>query len=253
MTLRVLFANETLIAIDKPSGMLVHRTALAPKEGLAALQALRDQMGHRIFPLHRLDRPTSGVLLFAKDSDTARLMGGLFQSGLVRKEYWAVLRGWLPPSGTIEHALHPLKRGKGKDRDRPTQEATTHFRVLDQVACPFAGSRHATSRFSLVAVQPVTGRQHQIRRHFKHCCHPLIGDTVYGDGVQNRLCREHLGVHRLMLHAATLSFIHPVTHQGVHLSAPPDPTLKKLLDAFGFSLPEPPTDPGQAKPETAMD
>ncbi len=204
MTLRVLLQDDQLVAIDKPAGLLVHRTSLDAHEDLNALELLQAQLGERLWPLHRLDKATSGVLLFARSAEAAREFGLSFQEGRVVKRYLALVRGWPAEAGTIEH---PLARDHEKpSAGQPHLEAVTQYRRLACFDWPFSvDPRHPTSRYALVEVQPLTGRQHQIRRHFKHIAHPLVGDSTHGKGPHNRAVAQWTGTPRLWLHAAYLA------------------------------------------------
>jgi tRNA pseudouridine65 synthase len=199
--LHVLHQDADLVAIDKPAGLLVHPSALDAHEERTALQLLRDQLGERLWPLHRLDKATSGVLLFARNVEAARRWGIAFENGEVRKSYRALVRGWPPAAGEIDQAL-------AKDPELPSagQERLPARTRYERLACfewPFSvDARHPTSRYALVAVEPLSGRRHQIRRHFKHIAHPLVGDTTHGKGAHNRAVGQWLGVQRLWLHAA---------------------------------------------------
>jgi tRNA pseudouridine65 synthase len=200
-TLPVLYRDQDLVAIDKPAGLLVHPSALDAHEERTALQLLRNQLGERLWPLHRLDKATSGVLLFARHAEAARRWGMAFEAGGVRKQYLALVRGWPAERGEIDYPL-------AKDPELPSEgqvrlEAVTRYERVATFEWPFSvDGRHPTSRYALVAVEPLTGRRHQIRRHFKHLAHPLIGDTTHGKGAHNRAVAQWLGVERLWLHAA---------------------------------------------------
>ncbi|GAB3498154.1 tRNA pseudouridine(65) synthase TruC [Curvibacter fontanus] len=208
--LRILYQDEQLVAVDKPPGLLVHRTGLDAGETSFALQLLRDQLGRPVWPAHRLDKGTSGVLLFALDADTARALGQAFEApDLVHKTYRAVVRGWPPESGLIDH---PLKRMEDDARAGRTglQEAQTRYRTLERYELPLAYGDFASTRCALVELQPLTGRRHQLRRHMKHIAHPILGDATHGKGALNRAVAGLLGVRRLWLHAARLELRQPV-------------------------------------------
>lgn len=216
------------MAIHKPNGLLVHRSSIARDAEEFALQMLRDQIEHMVYPAHRLDRKTSGVLLFAKDEDTNRKMQQQFMEQEVYKRYLAIVRGYTDDSGTIDYAL---KRDDGK-----VQDAVTHYETLErtEVALPFG--RHQTSRYSLVSVKPETGRMHQIRKHFAHIFHPIIGDRPHGCNKQNKLFLERFNMNRLMLHALDLSFIHPIHKGGVSIHAPVTGEFQRMLRELEFSI-----------------
>lgn len=230
--LSIVFADEHLVAIDKPSGLLVHRSWLAKEAREFALQKLRDQIGQHVFPVHRLDRPTSGLLLFAKDADTARALTIEFTERRVMKRYHAVVRGYLG-DGVLDYPLREeLDKiaDKFAEQDKPAQPAVTAYRCLQRVELPFAVSKkHATTRYSLVELSPKTGRKHQLRRHMAHLRHPIVGDTHHGDGRHNNFFREHFCCRRLLLAATGLSFQHPHTKQTVDLQLP---VPEEFLRAF---------------------
>lgn len=221
--LTILLQDEHLVAIDKPAGMLVHRSRIDVHAREFAMQTLRDQIGQPVFPVHRIDRPTSGVLLFALDSHIARELSEQFQQRTISKTYYAIVRGHSPTTGTWDEPLieKPDKIvDRLADKDKPAQSAITKFETLQSWTIPFSTGKYPNSRYSLVDVQPLTGRKHQIRRHFNHMAHPLIGDTTHGDRRHNRLFREKLDVHRLLLVARTLTFEHPVAKELITITAP---------------------------------
>lgn len=222
MKLPILYQDEYLVAINKPSGLLVHRSLIDKHETQFAVQLLRDQMGQKVYPVHRLDRPTSGVLLFALDANSARALTEQFTQGLVQKTYLALVRGFCEPVGVIDYALKEeldeLADAKA-DSNKPAQSAITHYRTLEQFELPFPSNKHPSSRYSLLALQPKTGRKHQLRRHLKHIFHPIVGDTTHGDGKQNKLFREQFGCERLLLHAQALQVQHPSSKAILNLQA----------------------------------
>ena len=229
--LEILYQDEYLVAVNKPAGLLVHRTAIAAGQTeLFALQLLRDQIGRYVYPLHRLDRPTSGVLLFALDEETTRLVKEAFATRQVHKRYLALVRGYTTESGTIDYPLEKwvdrkvkkkkmAKLGEGKTLER--QEAVTHYTRLGTAELPIPVGRYDTSRYSLVDITIETGRTHQIRRHFNHIAHPLVGDHRYGDNQHNRMFRERLGLPPLFLLAYHLGLSHPYTKRPLAIEAPP--------------------------------
>ncbi|MBU2917706.1 tRNA pseudouridine(65) synthase TruC [Psychrosphaera sp. F3M07] len=233
--LTILYQDEYLVAIDKPSGLLVHRSEIDKRETLFAMQLTRDLIGQHVYPVHRLDRPTSGVLLFALSSEVARKMSELFIAGLVSKTYLAVIRGTCPEQLHIDYALKEIldkKSDKKANKDKEPQSAQTSLRRLAQVELPFPSGRYAQTRYSLVELTPHTGRKHQLRRHMAHIRHPIIGDTNHGDGKQNKAAKEHLGLDRLALVAKNLSFPHPISNEIINISADIDPTLTHLFNLF---------------------
>ena len=222
MTLTVLHLDEHLVAIDKPPGLLVHRTQLAAGEDEAALQLLRDQLGQPVWPVHRLDRGTSGVLLFALSADVASLLGAMFEQGRMDKRYLALVRGW--PSEDDGLVDHPLARDPElPSAGQPMLEAQTRWRVLRRIDWPLViDARFPTTRVALLEAEPLQGRRHQIRRHLKHIAHPILGDATHGKGPLNRAVAAYLGTQRLWLHARSLVLVHPVSGAPLQLQAPPD-------------------------------
>lgn len=221
--LRILHRDDHLIAIDKPPGLLVHRTGLDAGETRFAVQLLRDQIGQPVWPVHRLDKGTSGVLLFALDAETASLLGRAFESGDgMRKTYHAIVRGWPDDEGLIDHPLKRMPDDMRTER-KEVQDAQTRFRTLERYELPIPQGRFPTTRCALVELQPLTGRRHQLRRHMKHIAHPIIGDATHGKGPLNRAVAAFLGVQRLWLHASHLALHHPVSGEALSLEAPRDP------------------------------
>lgn len=219
MTLTLIYEDEHLVAIDKPPGLLVHRTQLAAGEDVAALQLLRDQLGRTVWPVHRLDRGTSGVLLFALSAEVASQLGAMFEQGRMDKRYLALVRGWpVPDEGLIDHPL-------ARDPELPSAgqtmlEAQTRYRVLQRMTWPLVtDTRFPCTRVALLEAEPLQGRRHQIRRHLKHIAHPILGDATHGKGPLNRAVAAHLGVQRLWLHAQRLTLTHPVTGASLQLEA----------------------------------
>ena len=243
MDLEIIYRDEQLVAINKPAGLLVHRTNIDRHETRFAVQLLRKQLRQRVYPVHRLDKPTSGVLLFALDSETARLLSEQFRNHRTDKSYLALVRGWTGGEGQIDYPLvdGPIKAAyagqRNSDKPRP---ALTRYRTLGKVELPIPVGRYASSRYALVEARPQSGRRHQLRRHFKHIFHPLIGDTSYGDSAHNRLFRKHFDCHRLLLHARELVIVHPVTEIPVKLQAPLDREFAALLDILDLPYREKP-------------
>ena len=237
--LPVLYRDDHLIAIHKPSGLLVHRTPLDFYETRFALQILRKQIGRRVYPVHRLDKGTSGVLLFALDKETGRALSCCFEQQEVQKTYLAVVRGWPEDGGVIDHALSrrvdDAEFHDVRAQDLP-QPAVTRFRTLATVELPHRVDRYPSSRYALVELEPLTGRRHQIRRHLKHISHPIIGDATFGKGRHNRLFQELFGSQRLLLACTSMSLRHPVTGVELKLEAPPSEDFAGLLRQLGWEV-----------------
>lgn len=222
--LPVLYRDDRLIAVHKPAGLLVHRSALDRHETRFALQMLRDQIGRQVFPVHRLDKGTSGVLLFALDREAARVLNGQFERGEVAKTYLAIVRGHPPEVGDIDHPLARMADEHAGINVNPAasaaaQPALTRYRRLATVELPYRVDRYPSSRYALLELEPFTGRWHQLRRHLKHISHPIIGDATHGKGRHNRLFQELFGCQRLLLAATGMQFVHPVGGQLVRLQA----------------------------------
>lgn len=231
--LAVIYRDARLIAVVKPPGMLVHRTALAWGETRFVMQTLRDQIGQHVYPVHRLDRPTGGVLLFALDSEAAAALTQAFAEHQVTKRYLAVVRGWGPEAISVDAPLRE-EDGIRPKAEMPAHPALTHLRRLATVELPVAIDRYPQSRYSLMEARPETGRRHQIRRHLARCGHPIIGDAKHGKGIHNRYFRDHLDCPHLLLSAVTLCFRHPFDGRLLTLEAAPDDHFSALLDRFGW-------------------
>jgi tRNA pseudouridine65 synthase len=206
----ILYRSAALVAVNKPSGLAVHRGQ--SHDPVHALELVRDAVGSYVYPVHRLDRATSGVLVFALSEAAARAIGAEFALGSVEKRYLALVRGNPPDSVLVDH---PLSQDDGK----PPQEARTEFIT-----------RARYGRYALVEALPKTGRTHQIRRHLKHLSCPIIGDVRYGKGEHNRFFRTEFALHRLALHATSLALSDPATGERVTILAPlPDDLERTLL------------------------
>jgi tRNA pseudouridine65 synthase len=227
--LPILYQDEHIVVIHKPAGLLMHRSPIS-QDTVFVLQTLRDQIGQRVYPIHRLDRATSGVLAFGLNSEMAQIVAQQFEGHQVEKEYLALVRGWVDDSGQIDH---PISDEEGNNI---AQQAITDYRCLQKVELPFAVDRYASCRYSLASVSPQTGRRQQIRKHFKHISHHLIGDTTHGNGKHNRFFREQYNIHRLMLTSHKLCFHHPFTQQRLCFKAEPETEWQRLFDAFNWSL-----------------
>lgn len=237
--LREIFRDGWLLAVHKPAGLLLHRSPIDRHETEFALQYARAlNGGAHVYPLHRLDRPTSGLLLFARDAQTASLLGKAFMAGEVHKEYLALVRGWPVEQGLIEHALREQAVDRRcKEDPQPLREASTSFRRLATTELPVAIEGYPCSRYSLLALTPHSGRKHQLRRHMQHISHPIIGDTNYGRTRHNHYFAERFGGGRLMLAATGMGFVHPHTGQPMQLRAAPEESFMRVLSIFQQGLP----------------
>lgn len=228
MILDILYNDNNLIAVNKPPGIAVHRSDYVGEDDTYVMQELRDQLGQKVFPAHRLDKKTSGVLLFSLNEETNRLIQQLFRENLIKKKYWAIVRGYTEDSGIIDY---PLINDKGKK-----QEAITEYKTLCRTELDIAFGQFPTSRYSLVEVYPQTGRMHQIRKHFAHINHPIIGDRPHGCNKQNKLFKEKFDMTTMMLHALEVSFKHPVSDQEIIIKAPILKEFERMMKGLKLTI-----------------
>jgi len=214
--LEVLYLDDYLIAVNKPSRLLVHRSNIDFHEADSARDRLYQQIRRDVFPVHRLDKPTSGVLLFALDRSSAATTAAQFKNQLVSKSYLAVVRGYINNSDTINNPV--------KDRDapqKPKKQASTQIQPVAQLELPVSvDKKYPTARYSLVRAKPLSGRRHQIRQHMKHIGHPIVGDTSYGKSIHNHFFSDYFSSNRLLLHAESLEIRHPHTGAVLRIQAP---------------------------------
>lgn len=236
--LEILYKDDHIVAINKPAGLMVHRSKSAREESAVAMTILRDQINQWVYPVHRLDRPTSGVLIFGLSSTSARILSEQFIAQSVHKKYMAIVRGHAPEQVTIDYALKeeidPIFKLKETVKD--AQPATTKIRLLAKTEIPVQVDKYPSTRYSLVEAIPVTGRRHQIRRHLRHLNHPIIGDINHGSGVHNKFFENEFKVRKLLLACTELTINHPTKDQPLTIKAPLPPyfqTLTKTL--FNFS------------------
>ncbi|TFH87022.1 pseudouridylate synthase [Billgrantia azerbaijanica] len=232
--LPLLYQDDHLVAVHKPAGLLVHRTALARGEREFLVQRLRDQLGRRVYPVHRLDRPTSGVMVFALDPASATRLGETFTERRVDKRYLAVVRGIGPERERLDYALRE-EDGRRPKAEMPALPAVTDIRRLDSVELPVQVDRYPQARYSLMEARPLTGRRHQLRRHLSRRGYPIIGDAKHGKGNHNRFFAERLDCPRLLLAAVGLAFDHPVEPRRLLLSCALDATMARLFARFGWA------------------
>jgi len=227
--LPILYRDEHCIAVVKPAGLLVHRSAIDSRQRSVLVQLLRDQIGQQVYPVHRLDRPTQGVIVLGLSSAAARLLQEALSSPETTKTYLAVTRGYAPPSADVDHPLRDIADARDTRREQSQRDARTRIVTLQTIELPIAVGDHTTTRASLVECQPATGRRHQIRRHLKHLRHPVIGDSNYGDGRHNRVWRDQLGIRGLLLAATGLEFRHPYSGARVSLETRPAGAMQEAL------------------------
>ncbi len=231
--MKILHLDDDIVVVAKPAGMPVHRSRLVNDDDVYLIDALRAAVAGPLHLIHRLDRATSGVLLVGRNSEVAATLGRQFMARDVAKTYLAVCRGWPDEEGTIDYPLPGVRENSER------KPALTRWRRLATIEVPIAVGRYPQQRYALLEVDPETGRYRQIRRHFAHLRHPLIGDTSHGRSEHNRLYKQHFGVHRLLLHAWKLAFAHPRSGERLLVEAPLDDAFAGLLARFGWALPAP--------------
>ena len=225
-TYDILYEDDYLIAVHKPTGIFVHRSRLDPEAKIFMVQEVRNMIGSRVYPVHRLDRKTSGILLMAKTKEIQSTMNKMFMDRLIYKKYLAIVRGYTPETFKIDY---PILSEKGK-----MQEAVTFCTTWKTTEIPESSGRFATSRYSLVEAVPLTGRMHQIRKHLSHIFHPIIGDRPHGCNKQNRFFLERFGLSDMLLHASSLTFVHPVTDLEIMIRAPFLDEFNRIYTILGF-------------------
>lgn len=224
--LQVIYSDEYIAVINKPHGLPVHRSKYVKDAKIFALQELRNQIGRHVLPCHRLDRKTSGILVFAFSPEIKAAIDKQFVNNEVSKTYRAIVRGYTKDDGIIDY---PLISDKGK-----LQEAVTHYQTLSRVDYPMPFGKFDTSRYSLVEVSPKHGRFHQIRKHFAHISHPIIGDGTHGCNKQNRLFKSKWGITTMFLHAQKLSMCHPAGGKRIEFTAECSPEFVEAERLLGL-------------------
>lgn len=228
MTLEIIYRDEYLVAINKPHDLLVHRSPIARNAEQFAIQLLRDQIGQRVYPVHRLDRKTSGVLLFALDQASNRALTEQFTLKTTCKKYLAVVRGYAPDESLIDY---PLFKENGT-----LQDAVTGIKTLERAEIDLPHGKNTTSRYSLIEAEPFTGRMHQIRKHMAHILHPIIGDRPHGCNKQNKLWLENFDMKTMLLHANSLTFTHPFTGAETIVTAQPSSVFSEVCNMLRFTI-----------------
>lgn len=224
--LEIIYRDEHLIAINKPHGLLVHRSPIAADASEFALQLLRDQIGMKVNPVHRIDRKTGGILLFAFNKEVEIAMQKAFMENQVSKKYLAIVRGHTPDAEDIDY---PLRKENGT-----LQDAFTSYTTLKRAELDIALGKHPTSRYSLVEAVPATGRMHQLRKHLSHIFHPIIGDRTHGCNKQNKLFLEQWAMTTMLLHASQLNFKHPKTGEEITIKAALQPEFTRVMEIMSW-------------------
>jgi tRNA pseudouridine65 synthase len=235
--LKICYDQAGLVAVHKPAGLLVHPSQVAAHERETAAGLLSSRLGCRVHPCHRLDKATSGLLLFATEPALAAAMSAQFRKREVEKTYLAVVRGWILEATSVDYPLKPNIKGFPGKRDNEPKAARTRFHPLARTEVDWPSQQFPTSRYSLVLAQPETGRLHQIRRHAKHLSHPIIGDTRYGDTRHNHAFLRQFDNRRLLLAAIRLRFQHPATGSAVSLEHFPETDMARIIQRLGWERP----------------
>ena len=227
MHIPIIYQDEHFLVVYKPSGLLVHRSPIDKNETQFLMQLVRDQIGQHVYTVHRLDKPTSGLIILALNSDIARRLSAQLEAHQVEKTYIALVRGYIHEAQRIDYPLVEQldKMTDDLKKDNPAKPALSDVAPMACFELPYPVGKHQSGRFSLVELKPLTGRKHQLRRHLRHIFHPIIGDTTHGDGRQNRFMQEHVGIHRLALCAVGLSFEHPFTGEALNIRCGLDESL----------------------------
>ena len=232
MSLEIIFEDSYFICVSKPNNMLVHHAKHSRNvaEETSLLQLIIDKTGLKVFPIHRLDRKTSGIILLAKETQFVSKFQDLFTNNEIQKTYYGVVRGFSPEAKTIDSPV------KGRDAN-VHKEALTHLKTLEQVTLEIPVKPYDSSRYSLVELSPKTGRMHQLRVHTNKISHPLIGDTKYGDKNHDTMFDENFGWKNMFLHAGKLEFKHPFTNEELVLKAPYPKDWIALFKEFNWKNP----------------
>lgn len=228
----VLYRDEELLAVNKPAGVPVHGSRILEGRPDTLLAMTRDLEGRLVHAIHRLDRPVSGVILLTPKRTVLAQISRAFENRQVCKCYLAVARGWTDAGGLISHPLRPPR--DERNSQTAARDAVSRYERIATAEIPFPVPPYPSSRYSLLALYPETGRRHQLRRHMKHISHHLVGDTTYGRGEHNRLFRERFSCNRLLLHAWSLEFRHPLNGQPIRVHAPLDGAFNGVIESLGW-------------------
>ena len=231
MSFRILYQDPFLVAIEKPSGFYVHppeESIHKIRKNLSCLHSLRDQINSYLYPVHRIDRATSGVLIFALDSQTAHSLCKMFEHQKIKKTYYCIIRGWINNSVTVDYPLKSETNGEIK------LSSLTSFQSIAQIEIQNSVGKYSTSRYSMIIAQPKTGRKHQIRRHLHHISHPIIGDTIYGNSEHNHFFKKKLDLNGLLLKSYSIEFTHPNTGLPIKIKSKWNTTWHTIFDLFNI-------------------
>lgn len=229
----VLLETEDFAVVNKPPKLLVHRSEIANKDEEFLLQKVRDHFGRKVWPLTRLDRGTSGAIIFAFSPEALKV---LKEQANISKFYCAVTRGYTAEEGRIDHLLKPPIDPYLRVQKTEPQQAISNFRRIATAEVPVPHGSFLTTRLSLVSLWLETGRQHQIRRHLKWISHPVIGDSTYGKGPLNRALFHYFGFERMLLHCSVINITNAWS-KNYSVYADPFPDFNKVIDRCGWRAP----------------
>ena len=230
MHIPIVYNDDAIIVVNKPNNLLVHHSYYARNiEENSLVQLMKESQGDHIYSVHRLDRKTSGLLVFAKSPEIAALLQTQFENQSIEKQYYALVRGFTPPNGIIDS---PIK----KDETEIYQNALTYFNTIESVEIDFAVAPYSTARYSLISLLPKTGRMHQLRKHTNKIAHPIIGDPKHGNRHHNHFFISHFKCDKLFLHAAKLSLVHPFSQVKMNFSADFPDFWDEILTEMGFEV-----------------
>ena len=232
MSLEIIYQDSYCLLVTKPNNVLVHhahhsRNKINEK---SLLQLLEDQLATKYYPIHRLDRKTSGIILLASKRSYVASFQSLFTNNQIQKIYFGVVRGFSQEFKIIDSPV------KGRDTD-VYKEAETHIKLLDKITLDITVKPYDTSRYSLVELQPKTGRMHQLRIHMNKVSTPLINDAKYGDKNHDIMYGEQFGWKNLFLHAGSLEFTHPFTEEKLILKSSFSEDWIQLFEKFSWKNP----------------
>ncbi|WP_299133690.1 pseudouridine synthase [uncultured Tenacibaculum sp.] len=231
MKLEVIYQDEYIVCVTKPNNVVVHHAhhSRNVSDEKSLLQLLDEQIKGKYYPIHRLDRKTSGIILLAKETKFVSKFQNLFTENLIQKTYYGIVRGHSPQSTIIDSPV------KGRDSN-VYKEAETKLETIKQKILEIPVKPYDTSRYSLVKLTPKTGRLHQLRIHTNKISHPLIGDPKYGDKNHNMMFIENFDCDNLFLHAYSLEFIHPFLNKKFKLTSNFTENWKVIFDKFNWEI-----------------
>jgi len=229
-SIEIVFEDEYLVAVNKPNNFIIHESHYSRNiRETTLLQFIEQQMGYPVYPAHRLDRKTSGIIILLKDKQYVQQFQELFITKNIQKTYYAIVRGFSPDAGTIDT---PVKN----DDTGIYKEALTHYKTIQNIELQIPVQPFDSSRYSLVQLMPQTGRMHQLRKHLNKISYPIVGDYKYGDRFHNRMYENQFNCIYMFLHAHQLDFTHPITNKKLQLTADFPADWKKLFNTFNWNI-----------------